>query len=35
LQQLDTVMTGSLDRLDQHKLVADRFEKVVGEYARK
>jgi predicted Zn-dependent protease len=35
LQQLDTVMSGSLDRLDQQKLVADRFEKVVGEYARK
>jgi len=35
LQQLDSVMSGSLDQMPQQKLVADRFEKVVGEYARK
>ena len=35
LQQLDSVMSGSLDQMPQQKLVAGRFEKVVGEYARK
>jgi predicted Zn-dependent protease len=35
LQQLDSVMSGSLDQMSQQKMVADRFEKVVGEYARK
>lgn len=35
LQQLDTVMAGSLDQLSQQKMVTERFEKIVGDYARK
>lgn len=35
LQLLDQAMTGRLDRLNQQKQVADRFDSVVGAYAKK
>ena len=35
LDLLDTAMTGSLDRYASQPVMKDRFEKIVGEYARK
>ena len=35
LDLLDTAMTGSLDRYTGQPAMKDRFEKIVGEYARK
>lgn len=35
LESLDSTMAGTLDRYAGQPVVADRFEKIVGEYARK
>ena len=35
LDLLDTAMAGSLERYASQPVMKDRFEKIVGEYARK
>ena len=35
LDLLDVAMTGNLERYASQPMVADRFEKIVGDYARR